>query len=171
MRWLTSKYFRNLGFGLTLILLLVTAILSSVAYIAWQKLTFFVGSYLFIHWLGLVATMFIAISIPIYYVLKLKRPQNSKIILKIHVTGNLIAYLLISLHFAQNLGRLAGALQRLGTGFALYLLLSLIVATGILEKYKINGKLPRYSRVIHKYTVIILYLVILIHLLEGFNIL
>ena len=165
------KYSKNLGFGLTLILLLATAILSSVVYIAWQRLTFFVGPYLLFHWLGLIATMFIAISIPIHYILKRERPQNSKIILKIHVTGNLFAYLVISLHFAQNLGRLAGALQRLGTGFALYLLLSLIVATGIVERYKINGKLPRHSRVIHKYTVIILYLVMLIHLLEGFNIL
>jgi hypothetical protein len=170
-RGLTLKYTKNLEFGLTLILLLATAILSSVAYITWQRLTFFVGSYLFIHWLGLIATMFIAITIPIHYILKRKRPQNSKIILKIHVIGNLFAYLLISLHFAQNFGRLAGALQRLGTGFALYLLLSLIVATGILERYRINGKLARYFKVLHKYTVIVLYLLILIHLLEGFNIL
>jgi hypothetical protein len=164
------KYYRNLEFWLTLILLLVTAILSIAAYILWYRLTFFVGSYLFIHWLSLIATIFIVVSIPIYYILKRVKPQN-KIILRIHVFGNLFAFLLISIHFAQNVGRLAGALQRLGYGFALYLLLSLIVATGILERYQTNGKLLRYTKVIHKYTVIILYLIILIHVLEGFNIL
>jgi hypothetical protein len=165
------KCYRNLEFWLTLILLWATAILSIVAYLLWYRLTFFVGSYLFIHWLGLIATIFIVVSIPIHYILKRKRPQNFKIILKIHVFGNLFAFLLISLHFAQNVGRLAGSFQRLGYGFALYLFLSLIVATGILERYQTNGKLPRYTKVIHKYTVIVLYLMILIHLLEGFNIL
>ena len=165
------KYFKKLEFVLTFLLLLVTAILSIVTYIMWYRLTFFVGSYLFIHWLSLVATIFIAVAIPLNYVLKRSRPQNSKTILKIHVLGNLIAFLLISIHFAQNLGRLSGALQRLGTGFALYLLLSLIVATGILERYKTSGKLPRYAKAIHKYTTVMLYLVMLIHVLEGFNIL
>ena len=152
-------------------LLLATANLSIVAYVLWYRLTFFVESYLFIHWLALIATMYIVISIPIHYVLKRKRPQNFKIILKIHVLGNLLAFLLISIHFAQNVGRLVGALQGLGTGFALYLFLSLIVATGILERYQINRRLSRYTEVIHKYTVIILYLIMLIHMLEGFNIL
>lgn len=162
---------RNLGFCLTLVLLLINVIISIIAYIFWYRLTFFVGSYLFIHWIGLIATAFIAISIPIHYILKRKRPQNSKKILKLHTFGNLLAFLLISLHFAQNVGRLSMAVQRLGLGFALYLLLSLIVATGILERYQTSGKLPRYTKVIHKYSVIFLYLVILVHVLEGFNIL
>jgi hypothetical protein len=165
------KNFRNLEFGLTLILLLITAILSILAYIMWYRLTFFMGSYLFIHWLGLVATIFIAVATPLHYILKRRRPQNSKTILKIHVFGNLFAFLLISLHFSQNLGRLSGALQRLGTGFVLYLLLSFIVATGILERYKTSGKLMRYVKIIHKYAVVMLYLVITLHVLEGFNIL
>ena len=162
---------RNSGFLLALTLLAVTVILSIVAYVLWYKLLFFVGSYLFIHWLGLTATAFVAVSIPIHYVLKRKKPQTFKKLLRIHVFGNLVAFLLISIHFAQNFGRLAGAFQRLGTGFALYMLLSLIVATGIVEKYQSNDKVPRYIKAIHKYAVVIFYLLILVHLLEGFNIL
>ena len=165
------KYYKTLEFWLTLTFLCVTAILSITAYKLWYRLSFFVGSYFFIHWLSLIATIFIAVSIPIHYILKRKRPQFSKTLLKIHVFGNLFAFLLISLHFAQNVGRLAGAVQRLGVGFALYVFLCLIVATGILERYQTSGKLPRYIRVIHKYTVILLYLMILLHSLEGFNIL
>jgi hypothetical protein len=162
---------RNLEFWGTLTLLLATLTSSIIIYIYWFTVTFFVGSYLFIHWIGLIATSFIAVSIPIHYILKHKRPQNSKLILKIHVLGNLVAFLIISLHFAQNVGRLSMALERLGSGFALYILLFLIVATGILERYQTSGTLPRYTKVIHKYAVIPLYLVILIHVLEEFNIL
>ncbi len=165
------KNYRTVELWLTLILLLATVIASIITYIFWYRLTFFVGSYLFIHWLGLIATAFVVVSIPIHYILKRKRPQSFKKILKIHTIGTLFAFLLISIHFSQNVGRLAGAFQRLGVGFALYLVISLIVATGIVRRYQRNGKLSRYIKYIHKYTVIILYLVILIHLLKGFNIL
>jgi hypothetical protein len=165
------KNYRALEFWLTLLLLLVDVIASVAAYIFWYRLAFFVGSYLFIHWLGIIATTFIAVSIPIHYIIKRKRPKYFKRILKVHTVGNLVAFLLISTHFAQNTARLAGAPERLGIGFALYLFLSLIVATGIVERYQKNGKLLRYIKFTHKYTVPILYLIILIHFLSGFNIL
>ena len=162
---------RKLEFWLTLLLLLATIISSIAAYIFWYKLTFFIGSYLFIHWLSMVATAFVAVSIPIQYFLKRKRPQNFKKILQIHTFGNVIAFWLISIHFAQNVGRLAGAIQRLGLGFAIYPVLSLIVATGILERYQSNEKLSKYIKIIHKYVVIIMYVLILLHILEALNIL
>jgi hypothetical protein len=162
---------RKLELWLTLILLLAVIISSIAAYVFWYKLTFFVGAYLFIHWLSIVATAFIAVSAPIHYVLKRKRPQNYKTLLKIHTFGNLIAFWLISIHFAQNVGRLAGALQRLGIGFALYPVLVVIVATGIVDRYQTHGKFSKYIKLIHKYMVILLYVLILLHVLEGFNIL
>jgi len=165
------KNYKTLEFWLTLILLLATVIASIAAYVFWYRLTFFVGSYLFVHWLSLIGTAFIAVATPIHYILKRKRPQNFKKMLKIHTVGNLSAFLLISIHFAQNAGRLAVALQRLEIGLTLYVVLLLIVATGIVERYRTNVKPLSYIKGIHKYTVIILSLVILIHLLEGFNLL
>lgn len=160
---------RNSEFWLTLTFLLATVISSIAAYVFWYNLTFFMGPYLFVHWLGLIATAFVAVSIPIQYFVKRKRPQNFKTTLKIHTTGNLFAFSLISIHFAQNVGRLSGALQRIGAGFALYLVLAVIMATGIMDRYQ--TKRSRYIKATHKYTVIILYLIMLIHALEGFNIL
>ena len=161
---------RNLEFWLTMILLLTVTMSSIAAYVFWYKLTFFVGSYLFIHWLSIVATAFIAVSAPIHYILKRKRPQNSKVLLKIHTFGNLLAFWLISIHFAQNVGRLAGALQRLGIGFALYPVLVVTVATGIVDRYQAHGKFSKYIKLIHKYVVILVYLLIVLHVLEGFNV-
>ena len=161
---------RKLEFWLTMILLLTVTMSSIAAYVFWYKLTFFVGSYLFIHWLSIVATAFIAVSAPIHYILKRKRPQNFKVLLKIHTFGNLLAFWLISIHFAQNVGRLAGALQRLGIGFALYPVLVVTVATGIVDRYQAHGKFSKYIKLIHKYVVILLYLLIVLHVLEGFNV-
>ena len=150
--------------------MLITITFSVVAYIRWYSLTFFVDSFLFIHWLGLIATVFIAVFIPIYYVLKRKRPKNRKTLLKIHVFGNLLAFMLVSVHFAQNVGRLAGYYQKMGDGVALYLALSIMVATGLLERFGPKGKGVRYNKIVHRYIVAIFCVITLIHVLQGFNI-
>lgn len=160
----------RIEFLFTLILLFTTIILSIIGFVFWYNLIFFIGSYFFIHWLGLFAAIFIVISIPLYYLIKWVKPQNFKLFMKIHVLGNLFAFMIVSIHFAQNFGRLAGALYRLNDGFLLYLLLILIVGTGINDRYKISQKLLRYTKFIHKYSVIILFLIMTIHILEGFNI-
>ena len=164
------KYYRNPEFLLSLLILLVTVIFSVVAYVHWYSLAFFVGSLFFVHWLGLVATVFIAALVPIYYVLKRKRPQNIKMLLKLHVFGNLFSFLLISIHFAQNTGRLAAFYPRLGDGFVLFLVLSVIVATGMLERFGARLKLVRYIKFVHRYAVAFFYLVMVIHVLQALNI-
>lgn len=164
------KNYLSLESGFVVVLLLATIILSIFSFFFWYDLTFFVGYYLFIHWLGLIATLFIVVSIPVHFILKRLQSRNYKQILRFHTLGNLSAFMLISIHFTQNVGRLAGSIQRLGMGFFLYLILILIVATGILHYYQIN-KYLKSIRVIHKYTVIVFYLVMTIHLLQGFNIL
>ena len=166
----TLKYYRNPEFLASLLILLVTVIFSAVAYVHWYSLAFFVGSLFFVHWLSLAANVFIAALVPIYYVLKRKRPQNIKTLLKLHVFGNLFSFLLISIHFAQNTGRLAAFYPKLGDGFVLFLVLSVIMATGMLESFGARLKLVRYTKYVHRYTVVIFYLVMVIHVLQALNI-
>jgi hypothetical protein len=162
------KYSENLEFWLAFIILLATAIFSVTAFALWYSLTFFVGPYLFIHWLGIIASVFIVVSNPFYYVLG-KRISRSKTILRIHVFGNLFAFLLVSLHFAQNVGRLAETPQRLAEGVALYFVLFITVATGFIVRF--HSKKARVTKIIHKYALIVLLFILLIHALEGFNLL
>ena len=164
------KYYKSSEFWLSIILLSITVILSVVAYVSWFSLTLFVGPLFFVHWLGLAATIFIAALVPIYYVLKRKRPQNFKVLLKLHVFGNLFSFLLISIHFAQNTGRLSVIYPKLGEGFVLFLVLSIIVTTGMLERFGAKLKLVRYTKFVHRYTVALFYFVVIIHALQGFNI-
>jgi hypothetical protein len=164
------KHYRNSEFLASLLILLVTVFFSAVAYVRWYSLGFFVGSLFFVHWLGLAATVFIAVLVPVYYVLKRRRPQTIKTLLKLHVFGNLFSFLLISIHFAQNTGRLSGFIPRLEDGVVLFLVLSIIVATGMLERFGAKHKLVKYTKPIHRYTVALFYLITVIHVLQGFNI-
>jgi hypothetical protein len=164
------KYYRDSEFWWSLLILLVTVLFSAVAYVLWYSLSFFVGSLFFVHWLGLAAAAFIATLVPIYYVLKRKRPRNIKMLLKIHVFGNLFSFLLISIHFAQNAGRLAQFSLRLEDGFVLFLVLSIIVVTGMIERFGAKSKLVRYTKPIHRYTLAIFYFVLIVHVLQGFNV-
>jgi len=164
------KHRRNSEFWLSLFILLVTVIFSVVTYVRWKSLLFFVGSLFFVHWLGLAATVFIVCLVPIYYLLKRKRPQNIKMLLKLHVFGNLFSFLLVSIHFAQNTGRLALFYPRLEDGFILFLVLSVIVVTGMIERFGAKLKPVRFTRSVHRYTVVLFYFVTFVHVLQGFNI-
>ena len=164
------KHRRNSEFWLSLLILLVTVFFSVVAYVRWDSLLFFVGSLFFVHWLGLAATVFIACLVPVYYFLKRKRPKKIKILLRLHIFGNLFSFLLVSIHFAQNTGRLAQFFPKLEEGFVLFLVLSVIMATGMIERFGAKLKPVRYTRSIHRYTVALFYFLVIIHMLQGFNI-
>jgi hypothetical protein len=161
------KYTKNKEFLLAIILLFITIIFSAIAYVLWYPLSFFIGPYFFIHWLGIIAAFFIAFFIPIYYILKRKKPQYKKSLLKIHIFGNLVAFLLVSIHFAQNFGRLTNFLK-IGDGVTLFLFLTVLVTTGFLEKFRIGNRGLRYSKFVHRYIIVIFYVVVTFHMLQGF---
>ena len=157
-------------FWLSLFILLVTVLFSAVAYVRWYSLGFFVGSLFFVHWLGLAATVFIAVLVPVYYVLKRRRLQKLKTLLRLHVFGNLFSFLLVSIHFAQNTGRLSGFIPRLEDGFVLFLVLSIIVATGMLERFGARHKIVKCTKPVHRYAVAVFYLVMAVHVLQSLSI-
>ena len=157
-------------FWLSLLILLVTVLFSTLAYVRWYSLGFFVGSLFFVHWLCLAATVFIAVLVPVYYVLKRRRPQKLKTLLRLHVFGNLFSFLLVSIHFAQNTGRLSGFIPRLEDGFVLFLVLSIIVATGMLERFGARYNIVKYTKPVHSYAVVVFYLVMTVHVLQSLSI-
>lgn len=164
------RYSKNSEFWLSLIILLVTFIASNIFFFAWYNLTFFLGPYLFSHWFSLIGFLFVSILLPIYYLLRRKRPQNSKVLLRIHVFGNLFSFFLISSHFAQHLGRLAATFPYLETGIISFVITGILVTTGFFERFRITGKQIKYIKNIHRYITLFFYLIIIIHTLQGFNI-
>lgn len=155
---------------MAVIILLFTAVFSAWTFTNWSSLSFFVGDLFFVHWLSILATVFIAALVPVYYVLKRKRPRSIRTLLRLHVFGYLFAFLLVSIHFAQHTGRLSGFILRLEEGFVLFLVLGLIVATGMIERFGARLKLAKYTKFVHRYSVAVFYLVMVFHVLQALNI-
>ena len=169
---------RDLNLWAALTIILITIYLSVATFLHWFDLRFQVGPFYFTHWLGWIGALFIAFYTPIYYVLKRRNPRWVKILVKIHVFGNLLAVMLISIHYAQQMGRPAQFYPELGTGLTLYIVMFILVATGFLHRFGILSKLGRYriflphqNRFLHIAITLTFYIVIIVHVLRNVGIL
>jgi hypothetical protein len=94
-----------------------------------------------------------------------------KALLRIHVYGNLLAFLLISIHFASQIARPAEFFPDLGTGLALYVVMLLLTTTGFLQRFRIMPGLKLQSnRFFHVSVAVSFYILIGIHILHGVGI-
>ncbi len=166
------KYLRDIDFWTAAAIIIATIPLSIATYSRWFQLNFFVGSFRFTHWLSWIGTFFIALFTPAYYVLKRKYPKTLKALLRIHVFGNLISFLLISIHFAQQVGRPPRFFPDLGTGLVLYIVMPFLVASGFLHRFQILKTIkPHLNRFFHVAITLTFYMVIVVHILQGLNVL
>lgn len=166
------KLLKDLDFWSAFVIILVTIYFMVATYLRWFQLNFFIGPYRFTHWLGWIGTLFIAFFTPTYYILKRKRPKKFKALLKIHIFGNLISFMLISIHFAQQIGRPPRFFPDLGTGLALYIVTFILVITGFLHRFQIIKRIrPHLNRFIHVSITLSFYIIIGIHILQGLEIL
>jgi uncharacterized membrane protein YidH (DUF202 family) len=166
------KYLRDVEFWIAAAIILLTIPLSVATYFRWFQLNFFVGQFRFTHWLGWIGTLFIAFFTPTYYVLKRRYPKTLRTLIKIHVSGSLISFLLISIHYAQQVGRPPRFFPDLGTGLVLYIVMPLLVASGFLHRFKIVKSIkPHLNRFSHVSITLSFYIVILVHILQGLHLL
>jgi len=170
--------FKDPNFWAAFTIILVTTILSMATFFRWIQLRFQVGPFYFTHWLGWIGALFIAFYTPIYYILKRRNPRLIKTLVKIHVFGNLLAVMLISIHYAQQMGRPAQFYPELGTGLTLYIVMFILVVTGFLHRFGILDKLGRYriflphqNRFLHIAITLTFYIVIIVHALRNVGIL
>jgi hypothetical protein len=140
-------------------------------YNRWFSLAYTVGPFRAIHYLAFAGTLYIAISVPVIAYFKRRYPQKWGVLTKTHMFMNLIAFLLISLHFAGQIGRPANFYPQLGTGIALYITMVLQVATGLAFRFNEKHLLkPMTNRFLHMGLALVFYIVIIIHILHGLNI-
>ena len=155
------------SFWVALLLIIVTAFLMFAVYYHLLQLHIYVGPFYIHHWLSWTGTTFIAIFTPIYHWLKRRKPQRLKTLLGMHVFGNLVSFMFISIHFTQQISRPAQFYPDLGTGVVLYASTLLLVATGFLLKFQIARSLGRSLRFVHLSVTVTFYLIILVHILHG----
>jgi uncharacterized membrane protein YidH (DUF202 family) len=166
--------FKDINFWAAFIIILVTTVLSMATFFRWIQLRFQVGPFYFTHWLGWIGASFIALYTPIYYTLKRRNPRLVKTLIKIHVFGNLLAVMLISIHYAQQMGRPPQFYPELGTGLTLYIVMFILVTTGFLHRFGILDKLGRFrvylphqNRYLHIAITLTFYIVIIVHVLRN----
>lgn len=151
------------------LLLIVAAIFFLVAaYLDWVDFGFIIGSYRFNHWLVWIGSLYIALTIPIYTMLKRRYPIRTRQLLGFHVLGNLTAFVLVSIHFSSQVSRPAAFYPDLGTGLALFISMLLLVATGFSHRFGIIKSVkPQAHRLVHVGLALSFYLIIGIHILQG----
>jgi hypothetical protein len=162
--------FSNLTLYIALLLVIITPILMFMVYTRFLNLHIYVGPFYIHHWLSLTGTLFIALFTPYYVYAKRQNPLKLKTLLKIHVFGNLIAVMFVSIHFTQQISRPAQFYPDLGTGIVLYASLILLVLTGFLLRFRIAKTYGKTTRFLHASVTVAFYLIIVVHILHGLGI-
>jgi hypothetical protein len=154
-------------FWATITIIIATISLSTATYLRLLNLGFTVGNFRFNVWLSWTGVLFVAIYTPIYHILKSRFPNKAKTLLGIHVIGNLLAFMLISIHFAHQIGRSIEFYPDLGTGVVLYLVMLIMVSTGIIQRFQLAPSQGKRLKFLHLSVAISFYLVIFVHILHG----
>lgn len=155
---------------LTLIIAIV--IISIGTYDRWWSLRILVVEAFYLgHLLGIIGASWVAVFTPIYVYLKQKSPQYSKTLINIHIIGNLIAFLLFSMHFWQQIGRPAEFAPEYGTGLSLYIILSTMVVTGLMTRFHIGWRFLKTWRTTHIGLTASFYIVLIIHIMRNVGVL
>jgi hypothetical protein len=147
---------------LALTVMIVAAILLDVV-----KTGFLIGPFRFSHWMTWIGSLFVAIYAPLYHYLKRRYPQRFDLLMDIHSFGFLTAFLLISIHFAGQVGR--SPLPQLGEGIALFTTMLLLVSTGIIQRFWRPEKkpyilyTPRSNRFLHTGLITAFYVIVGVH--------
>ena len=150
--------------------LLLLALIGAVGtYMDWWSLYTFIGPFVLGHWMVITAAAYLVIAVPLYALAKRRTAASRGGLLKFHVFGNLLAFVLIAAHFAQQMGRPAESAPSLGTGLAGFLLVALVVAAGFMLRFGLASAWRTSWRMLHVGLSLSLLVVIGIHALRNFG--
>ena len=136
--------------------------------LGWINFGFLVGPFRANHWFVWIGTLYIAFTVPIISILKRRYISKFLALFRVHVFGNLLAFLLISVHFVGQISRPAEFYPDLGTGLALYIIMLLLVATGFTHRFQLIPQIKYQTRkVVHVCLSFSFYIIIGIHILHG----
>jgi len=151
----------------TVIIVVVALIFLRVWRIPFFQVEFLGISHSAVHWIGWAGALYIAFATPIYPIIKRKYSNLTTKTLSIHVAGNLLAVLLVSIHFAHQVTRPLTAYPDLGTGIVLYVAMIMLSATGLVLVSGIGQKFSKQIRFLHPALALTFYITITMHIIED----
>jgi hypothetical protein len=161
---------KNKEFWAASSIIIVTICLMIMVNLRWIRFVDPIGPFRVMHWFVWIGTLYIAFIVPTIAFLKKRSPSNYLKLFRVHVFGNLIAFLLISLHFASQISRSPTSYPQLGTGLALYIIMILLVATGFTHRFQLIPQIKSQTRkFIHIGLSFSFYIIIGVHILHGLN--
>ncbi len=163
-----SKLSKNWEFWLSVAIVVLSVVLMFAYYSRWFSFAVRIGPFRVIHYIAWAGTLYVFFGVILFVIFKRRYLQKIKPLLKIHVFGNLSAFLLVSLHFAGQVGRPADFYPEFGTGLALYVVMVILVVTGLALRFRaIPSFTPAMNRFLHVSIAVSFYLVIVFHILHG----
>jgi hypothetical protein len=159
---------RNPMFWLGLVIVVGAALISIATYYHWISLHILLGPFYLHHWMSWTGVAFIAIFNPIYAIWKRRSPRQYSSLSRIHVIGNLLAFTLISIHFAHHMGRQAA--PEGNTGLVMYLSVAILVVTGFILRFQLIKQWMKFVRYIHSSVITTFYIIVVINILVGLKI-
>jgi hypothetical protein len=163
------KLSQHIDFLLATTIVIILAVLAAVTYFHIIRFNFVIGDYRFSHWLSFAGTIYIAVASPVFALLKRKFQGYYLSLVRFHMFGNLIFFTLIAIHFFSQIARPATSYPELGTGVALFVAMSLQVASGFTQKFR-NQKInisAKANKLFHAGLIVVFYIVIVFHVLHG----
>ncbi len=154
-------------FRLAIGLLAISIFVAVGTYMRLWDIYFSIGPFSSDHWLSIIGGTYLLIFMVIFAYMKRYTAVNRGTLLKVHMFGNLLAVMFVSVHFAEQMGHA----HDLGTGLATYLLLVVIVATGFMMRFGLLTQKRESWRLFHVGLSLSLFIVVVIHALKNFGIL
>ena len=151
-------------------IVLATLLLSLAVSYRRLTLNLTLGPFPLHHWMSLTGASFVAAYIPVYHNLKSRYPAKMRILLKIHIFGNLLSFMLISLHFTHQTLVPVNVPPSPATGWPMYLAMLMLITTGIFRRFLIAGRYQTYWKYLHTSLPVTVYLLIVFHVLRGLKI-
>ena len=157
---------RNLSIWMSFAAVAVGLVLAVLSYLGLIPLGYKFGPYWLNHWLGWLSMGLIIIYVPIFVILKKRKPKIYQKLMKVHEIGFIVAFMLVSLHIGSQIRRVFP--PEIGTGIAAYVCLLVLVVTGIMQKNQILATRMAKLRLVHLSMVISFFLVIVFHVIRAF---
>ena len=130
-----------------------------------KPLGYMLASYKLNHWAAWLAMAFIVIYVPVFIVQKKRAPERYHLLLRIHEIGFIAAFITVSLHVGLQIREVFP--PEIGTGVALYVVLLVLVVTGIIQRYQILPARASSVRFVHLSMVDSFFLIIVFHVLRA----
>lgn len=149
------------AFYLALLIVTATVIAAVGLGQGWWAFNQMLGPLPLHHWMSITGAAFIAVYTPVYAVIKRRQPDKIRRLLNLHAFGNLLAFMLVTVHFVV---RVLVPPLAAGTGLALYVVTCLMVLTGIPQRFRLAGRATRAVRYVHVSMALGFYVVLGVHI-------